>query len=101
MKITDKKNLRYQERDHGSDLAYLQKIHNLIQENDSADIVDVDESGFEETTSRPSAGSKKGHRSYGDRPSKASVSTDRISGKRGQEIIAPVLDEETTTTWRV
>ena len=45
-----------QERDHGSGLTFLQKVRNLIKKNGSADIVDVDESGLEESTSRPFAG---------------------------------------------
>ena len=88
-----------QERDHGSGFAFLQEIRNLIKKNGSADIVDVDESGLEESTFRPFAGSKRGKRFDVERPDKGGVRTNRIAGKRGQEMITPVLDEETTKTW--
>ncbi|MDP7280785.1 MAG: hypothetical protein QGG39_13005 [Candidatus Poribacteria bacterium] len=77
-------------------IVFLQKIHNLIKENGSVDIVDGDESGFEESTYRSSTGSKRGYRSDAERARKGGVRTNLIAGKRGQKMIAPVLDEETT-----
>ncbi|MEO0011897.1 MAG: hypothetical protein RLZZ535_286 [Cyanobacteriota bacterium] len=56
----------------------------------------VDESGFEANTYRPYAWSKRGHKSYGERSGKRGARTSLIAGKRGKQLIAPILFQGST-----
>ncbi|WP_144054217.1 hypothetical protein [Pleurocapsa sp. PCC 7319] len=60
----------------------------------------MDESGFEEYVYRPYGWSKRGQKTYGDCPKgsgfanrngKRGTRTSLIAGKRGKELLAPVL----------
>jgi len=56
----------------------------------------VDESGFEAYTYRPYAWSKRGDKSYGDRRGQRGTRTSLIAGKRGKQLLAPVLFQGST-----
>jgi putative transposase len=56
----------------------------------------MDESGFQESTCRPYAWSKKGKRIHGERNGKTRKRTSLIPGKRGKKLLAPVLFAGTT-----
>jgi putative transposase len=56
----------------------------------------VDESGFEANTYRPYAWSKRGLKSYGERSGKRGTRTSLIAGKRGKQLLAPVLFQGST-----
>lgn len=60
----------------------------------------IDESGFEASTFRPHAWSKKGKKIHGERSGKTRPRTSLIAAKRGKELLAPVLFAGTThSTW--
>ncbi len=56
----------------------------------------MDESGFEEYVYRPYSWSKRGQKTYGDRNGKRGTRTSLIAGKRGRELLAPVLFKGST-----
>jgi transposase len=56
----------------------------------------VDESGFEAYTYRPYAWSKRGDKSYGDRRGQRGTRTSLIAGKRGKQLLAPVMNQGST-----
>lgn len=60
----------------------------------------IDESGFEASTFRPHAWSSRGKKVHGERSGKTRPRTSLIAGKRGKELLAPVLFAGTTnSTW--
>ena len=61
-------------------------------------LVYVDESGFEQNTYRPYAWSMKGKKAYGDKTGVRLRRTNLIAAKRGKELLAPYLYEQTTTS---
>lgn len=68
-----------------------------IKELTSKDIVYVDESGFEAHSYRPYAWSARGKEVHGERFGRGGIRTNLIAGKRGPELLAPVLYEGTTS----
>ena len=62
----------------------------------SDNLVYLDESGFEEYVYRPYGWSKRGQKTYGDRNGKRGTRTSLIAGKRGRELLAPVLFKGST-----
>ena len=58
----------------------------------------IDESGFIPATYRPYAWSLKGHKSYGDRRGRNGKRINLIAGKRGKELLAPILYEGSTSS---
>ena len=62
----------------------------------SDNLVYLDESGFEEYVYRPYGWSKRGQKTYGDRHGKRGTRTSLIAGKRGRELLAPVLFKGST-----
>lgn len=52
----------------------------------------------EESTFRPHAWSKKGQKIHGERSGKTRSRTSLIAGKRGKELLAPVLFSGTTNS---
>jgi transposase len=59
-------------------------------------LVYLDESGFETNVFRPYAWSRRGHKTYGDRSGKRGTRTSLIAGKRGKQLLAPVLFQGST-----
>lgn len=64
--------------------------------NGSSNLVYLDESGFEEDIYRLYGWSKRGQKTYGDRNGKRGKRTSLIAGKRGRELLAPVLFQGST-----
>ena len=61
-------------------------------------LIYIDESGFDAYTYRPYAWSKRGQKSHGNRSGKRGTRTSLIAGKRGKELLAPVLFKGSTNT---
>lgn len=62
----------------------------------SQEVVYIDESGFEQTTFRPYGWAEQGKKVYGERDGKSRQRTSWIAGKRGSQLLAPVLFTGTT-----
>ena len=58
----------------------------------------MDESGFDKNAERPYAWSKRGHKSHGDISGKRGTRTSLIAGKRGEQLLAPVLFQGSTNS---
>jgi hypothetical protein len=65
MKLTQKKTLKYSERRHNQRIIFLRNLRQIVSTEGSANLIYLDESGFEANGYRPSAWSKRGHKSYG------------------------------------
>ena len=61
-------------------------------------LVYVDESGFDAYTYRPYGWSKRGQKTYGERSGKRGTRTSLIAGKRGKQLLAPILFKGSTNT---
>ena len=86
-----KKTLRYKERDPEARRAYLRTLRHRIQQQGSADIIYLDESGFPATTQREYGWAPKGRQVHGERSGNTRPRTSLIAGKRGAELLAPFL----------
>ena len=75
---------------------YLQQLRQILSVQGSANLVYLDESGFEPTTHRTFGWACRGHRVAGERNGKTRPRTSLIAGKCGQRLLAPVLFEGTT-----
>ena len=62
----------------------------------SENIIYVDESGFDEHTHRPHGWAEQGVEVYGERVGNRGTRTNLIAGKRGKDLLAPLLFETTT-----
>ena len=96
--LPTKKTTKYSERCHLKRINYLQALRKLIIKGGKDKIVYVDESGFELNNYRPYAWSMKGRKAYGDKSGVRSKRTNLIAAKRGKELLAPYLYEQTTTS---
>ena len=92
-----KKTLRYKERNHEKRISFLQSLRKTVKEKGSANIVYMDESGFEQETYRAHAWSKRGKKSHGERFGRRFKRTNLIAAKRQSAILAPILYESNTT----
>lgn len=72
-------------------MVYLRALRKIISERGSADIVYVDESGFEASTYRPYAWGKRGKRVYGDRTGHTRPRTSVIAARRKHQWLAPMI----------
>jgi transposase len=61
-------------------------------------VIYIDESGFEASTFRPYGWSNKGQKIHGERSGQTRPRTSLIAGKRGKELLAPVLFAGTTNS---
>ncbi len=71
-------------------------MRHIVTQEGSDNLVYLDESGFEANIYRPYAWSKQGQKSYGDRSGKRGTRTSLIAGKRGKQLLAPVLFKGST-----
>lgn len=83
--------MRYKERDPEARMAYLRTLRHRIQQQGSADIIYLDESGFPATTQREYGWAPKGRKVHGERSGNTRPRTSLIAGKRGAELLAPFL----------
>lgn len=83
--------MRYKERDTEARIAYLHTLRTHVQVRGSADLVYIDESGFAAATERDSGWALRGRKVYGERKGTAWPRTSLIAGKRGKELLAPIL----------
>ena len=93
-----KKTTKYSERCHLKRINYLQALRKLIIKDGKDKVVYVDESGFEHSSYRPYAWSAKGKKAYGNKDGVRPSRTNLIAAKRGKELLAPYLYEQTTTS---
>ena len=73
-------------------------MREIISARGSDDLVYIDESGFEHSTHRPFAWSKRGTKCYADRTGARRRRTNLIAAKRKNELLAPILYEGSTTS---
>lgn len=76
----------------------MRNLRHIVIKYGWDNLIYVDESGFDAYTYRPYAWSKRGQKSYGDRNGKRGTRTSLIAGKRGKELLAPVLFKGSTNT---
>ena len=88
--------MRYSQRDHNKRILYLRKLRKIIKEQGSANIVYLDESGFEPTTGRNYGWAVRGKKVHGERSGNSRPRTSLIAAKRGKQMLAPVLFEGST-----
>lgn len=74
----------------------MRNLREIILLDGSSNLVYLDESGFEEYVYRPYGWSRRGQKTYGDRNGKRGTRTSLIAGKRGRELLAPVLFKGST-----
>ena len=96
MKLTRKKTLKYSERKYAQRIAFLRNLREIVTQQGSSNLVYLDESGFKEDVYRPYGWSKRGQKTYGDHQGKRGVRTSLIAGKRGKQLLAPVLFKGST-----
>ncbi|MGF1591333.1 MAG: IS630 family transposase [Pleurocapsa sp.] len=73
-------------------------MRQIVIQQGGDNLVYVDESGFDAYTYRPYAWSPQGQKSYGERSGTRGTRTSLIAGKRGKELLAPVLFKGNTNT---
>jgi transposase len=88
--------MRYSQRDHEKRIFYLRELRKIVFERGSENIVYLDESGFEPTTQRNYGWAIRGKKVYGERSGNSRPRTSLIAGKRGKQMLAPVLFEGCT-----
>ena len=88
--------MRYSERDHNKRILYLRELRKIIKEQGSANVVYLDESGFEPTAHRNYGWAIRGKKVHGERSGNSRPRTSLIAAKRGKQILAPVLFEGST-----
>jgi len=95
MKITRKKELRYQERNREERMKYYRMLRELIKIYGSGSLVFIDESGFEEFQAILYAWSKKGKKIYGKKQGKRGKRENLVAGRRKgkKDFIAPMIFE--------
>lgn len=71
-------------------------LRKVISEQGSKNVVYLDESGFEASTQRNYGWTLRGQKLYGERSGNSRPRTSLIAGKRGKQILAPVLFEGST-----
>lgn len=74
----------------------MRNLRKIVIFEGSSNLVYLDESGFKEDVYRPYGWSKRGQKTYGDRNGKRGTRTSLIAGKRGEELLAPVLFQGST-----
>jgi transposase len=74
----------------------LRNLREIVILDGSSNLVYLDESGFEEYVYRPYAWSKRGQKTYGDRHGQKGTRTSLIAGKRGKQLLAPILFQGST-----
>lgn len=88
--------MRYIQRNHEKRILYLKELRKVILKRGSSNIVYLDESGFEPRTQRNYGWATRGNKVYGERSGNTRPRTSLIAGKRGKQILAPVLFEGCT-----
>lgn len=88
----------YLQRKHKQRIEYLRTLRQIIIDQGSEDVVYIDEAGFEESTFRPDAWSKKGKKIHGERSGQTHPRTSLIAAKREKELLAPILFPGTTNS---
>lgn len=88
--------MRYLQRNPKKRILYLRQLRKIILERGSANIIYVDESGFDPTTQRNYGWAIRGNKVYGERSGVTRPRTSLIAGKRGKKILAPVLFKGST-----
>lgn len=76
----------------------MRNLRQIALEYGWENLVYIDESGFDAFTYRPDAWSKRGQKSHGNRSGKRGTRTSLIAGKRGKQLLAPVLFQGSTNT---
>lgn len=71
-------------------------MRRIISEQGSANVVYLDESGFEASTQRNYGRALRGRKVYGERSGNSRPRTSLIAAKRGKQMLAPVLFEGST-----
>jgi hypothetical protein len=71
-------------------------LRQIVTDNGSDNLVYLDESGFESNVFRPYAWSRRGQKIYGNRSGQRGIRTSLIAGKRGEQLLAPVLFQGST-----
>ncbi|MBW4532513.1 MAG: IS630 family transposase [Pleurocapsa minor HA4230-MV1] len=74
----------------------MRNLREIVILDGSSNLVYLDESGFEEYVYRPYAWSKRGQKTYGDRHGQKGTRTSLIAGKRGKQLLAPILFQGST-----
>lgn len=74
----------------------MRSLRQIVIQEGSDNLVYLDESGFEEYVYRPYAWSKRGQKTYDEREGKRGIRTSLIAGKRGKELLAPILFKGST-----
>lgn len=74
----------------------MRNLREIVILDGSNNLVYLDESGFEENVYRPYGWSQRGQKTYGVRNGKRGIRTSLIAGKRGKELLAPVLFQGST-----
>ncbi|MGL5796421.1 MAG: IS630 family transposase [Waterburya sp.] len=77
-------------------MTFLRNLRQIVLTEGSANLIYLDESGFEANTYRPYAWSKRGYKSYGERSGQRGTRTSLIAGKRGKQLLAPILFQGST-----
>lgn len=72
-------------------------MREIIGQRGLADIVYIDESGFEATVCRPSGWSVRGRKVYGNHSGRRYSRTNLLAAKRNKTLLAPLLYSGTTT----
>jgi len=72
-------------------------LREIVKASGFESLVYVDESGFDPYSYRPYAWAPKGRKSHGNRRGRGGIRTNLIAGKRGKELLAPVLYEGSTS----
>ena len=76
----------------------MRKLREIIRERGSADIVYVDESGFEPYACRQHGWNHRGQKVYGDHSGNRRPRESLIAARRGKDFIAPMLFSGTADT---
>ena len=71
-------------------------MRKVISEQGSENVIYLDESGFEASAQRNYGRALRGRKVYGERSGNSRPRTSLIAGKRGKELLAPVLFEGST-----
>jgi len=95
---TQKKTLKYKERDPEKRIAYLQTLRRIMQQRGSNDLVYVDESGFEPEVCRRYGWGLRGQQVFGDHSGNRRPRESLIAARRGKDFLAPMLFSGTADT---
>lgn len=93
-----KKTLQYKERHPEKRIAYFRQLRQMIMERGSANLVYVDESGFEPSVGRLHGWSLRGQKVHGEQAGNRRPRQSLIAARRGKDFLAPLLFFGTTNT---